>query len=137
MIYTTQDVVDLAHCGWLEARGDGIAACILVMEVIYSRCLAPGFPKTIHDVIYQRNAFSWTRPDDPEYGLNPQPTDTIYNACLIEAPDILLGTSSDLTRGALYYANEAVTGTGWYRTNIIENPEHPITLQYRHHTFRK
>ena len=139
MAYTQQDVLDLAHCGWMEARGDGLFGCFLVMQVVYNRSLpsAPYFPHSIHGVIYQPNAFSWTRSDDPEHGKNPLPNDQIYAGCLADAPNILAGTNDDPTKGALYYANEAVTGPGWYRINIIENPAHPILLVYGHHTFRK
>lgn len=140
MQYTDQDVKDLSYCGWMEARGDGISGCCLVMQVIVNRANAPKdayFPKTIHGVIYLPNAFSWTRPDDPEHNTQPATNDVMYQACLLDAPEILKGTD-DLTKGALYYANEATTGSGWYRTNIIEKPDlHPITLVYKHHTFRK
>ena len=137
MTYTQQDVTDLSYCGWMEARGEGISGCVLVMQVIFNRTTSLYFPHTIHGVIYQPNAFSWTRTDDPEYGKQPDPKDPIYVACLADATNILSGTNDDLTKGALYYANEAITGSGWYRTHIIENPAHPITLVYGHHTFRK
>lgn len=136
MAYSTQDVHDIAYCGWMEARGEGISGCMLVMQTIFNRFMAPGFPKTIHDVIYQHNAFSWTRPDDAEYGKQPSATDPVYVACLADAPNILSGTNDDLTKGATYYANEAIIGAGWYRTHIIENPAHPVTFRYGHHTFR-
>ncbi len=137
MIYTDQDIKDLAYAAWMEARGEGISGCVLVMQVIYNRVCSKGFPKTIHDVIYQPNAFSWTRLDDPEHGKLPDSNDPIYIACLQDAPNILIGTNDDLTKGALFYANEAVIGPGWYRTHIIDSPDHPITLVYGHHTFRR
>lgn len=137
MSYTQQDVEDMAYCGWMEARGEGISGCVLVMQVVYNRVGKPGFPHTIHTVIYEPNAFSWTRPDDPEHGRRPLDGDQVYIACLADAPNILVGTNDDLTKGALFYANEAITGPGWYRTNIIENPAHPITITYGHHTFRR
>ena len=136
MNYTAQDVKDLAYCAWMEARGEGISGCVLIMQVIYNRVQHANFPKTIHTVIYQPNAFSWTRSDDPEYGKQPPDGDAVYAACLADAPNILVGTNDDLTKGAVYYANEAVTGSGWYRTHIINDPTHPVTFVYGHHTFR-
>lgn len=136
MAFSQQDVEDLAYCAWQEARGEGISGCYLVMQVVYNRTFAKYFPHNIHDVIYQKDAFSWTLPTDPEYGKRPLDNDPIYVACLADAPNILCGTNDDLTKGALYYANESITGPGWYRTNIIENPEHPVTLVYGRHTFR-
>lgn len=137
MTYSPEDVNCLAYCGWMEARGDGLFPCFAVMCVIYNRVLAPDFPKTVNAVVYQRDAFSWTIPGNPEYGLQPAHGDPIYTACLADAPTILCGTNDDPTKGALFYANEAVTGPGWYRTHIIENPTHPILVVIGHHTFRK
>lgn len=138
MIYSQSDVLDISYCGWMEDRSDGISGCFLVMQVVYNRCFAQYFPHTIHGVVYQPGAFSWTLPSDPEHGKQPAADDPIYLACLADAPNILSGTNADLTKGSLYYANETEVGEGWYRKNIINKSDlHPVTLVYGKLTYRK
>ncbi len=130
------DVQDLACCGWMEARSDGISGCVAVMHVVMNRVHSLGFPKTVHDVVYQPNAFSWTRLDNPEYGLEPPPNDPVWQACLIDAPNVL-EDADDPTGGACYYANEKnIDSGGWYQRHIINSLEHPVTVVLGHHTFR-
>jgi len=130
---STQDERDLAKCGWMEDR-KGVGFAYGVMHVVMNRVHSPDFPNTIPGVIYQKNAFSWTRPDDPQYGL--QPSGPVYDACLLVAPYIIDG-DDDPTLGALYYANEKhITPNGWYQKNIIENPAHPVLAVIGSHTFR-
>jgi len=131
---STQDERDLAKCGWLEDR-KGVGFAYGIMHVVMNRVHSPDFPNTIHSVIYQRNAFSWTRPDDPQYGL--EPSGPIYEACLEVAPFVIAG-DDDPTDGALYYANERhISPTGWYTVNIVNSPSHPVTVVIGGHTFRK
>jgi N-acetylmuramoyl-L-alanine amidase len=131
---SNQDELDLAKCGWLEARNGGVGSCYCVMHVVMNRVKSPDFPNTIHAVIYGKNQFSWTRPDDPQYGL--EPSGLIYDACLQIAPFVIAG-DSDPTNGSLYYSNEKyITPGGWYEKNIIKNPAHPILIVIGSHTFR-
>lgn len=120
----------LAYCGWMEDRGEGVGGCYDVMHVVMNRVKSPGFPKTIHDVVYEANAFSWTRPDDPEYGKTPAIDDTIYYAALYAAHNVLL-RDSDPTGGALYYANLMnIQPGGWFDRNIVQRPDlHPPTIR--------
>lgn len=138
MQYDQNDVHNLALVAWKEARNGGISSCYYVMHVICNRVAAPGFPKTIHDVIFQKNAFSsMTVPSDPEFSLQPPAQDPIWLACLVDAPNVLSG-DDDPTKGALYYANEAnIQFNGWYARNIIGRPDlHPVTVVYGQHTYR-
>lgn len=132
----TQDELDLAKCGWMEDR-KGIGFSFGIMCVIMNRVKSPDFPNTIHAVIYGKNQFSWTRPDDPQYSL--QPSGPIYQACLELAPKIIAGGIDDPTDGAVYYANEKyITPNGWYKKNIIDRPDlHPVTVIIGGHTFRR
>lgn len=124
----------LAKCGWMEDR-KGVGFGYGIMHVVMNRVQSPSFPGTIYNVVYQKNAFSWTRPDDPQYGL--EPSGPIYDALLLAAPLVIAG-DSDPTYGALYYANEKhIISNGWYKRNIIDKPiEHPITVVIGAHTFR-
>lgn len=140
MDYTQSDVDNMALCAWKEARGEGLYGCFLVMQVIYNRSRKIGaFPPNVHDVIYQRNAFtSMSVPSDPEYNIAPETPQELelYHDLQLDAPNILVGTNDDPTKGAVFYANEDTETSGWYYENVIKNPAHPITLVYKHHTFR-
>lgn len=133
---TEQDIYDLAKCGYMEARADGVGACFAVMCVVMNRVRSPEFPNTVHDVIYQKNAFSWTRTDDLQYGREPKESEAIWQACKYAAKNVLEG-AADATKGALFYANEVnVASSGWYYSNIIKSDKHPITCVLGRHTFR-
>jgi|SRR5579863_1507704 len=136
MTYDQTDVQNMALCAWKESRGDGIGACYAQMHVVMNRVKAPDFPKTVHDVIYQKNAFtSMSVPTDPEYNLVPPADDAVWQACLTDAPNVL-GGDDDPTGGAVWYSNEKNVTSGWYKDNI-ETAAHPITVVIGHHTFRK
>jgi N-acetylmuramoyl-L-alanine amidase len=129
---------ELAFCGWMEDAGEGVGFCYNVMHVVTNRVKSPDFPNTIHDVIYQKNAFSWTRSDDPQYGKKPQDGDQTYEACLYAAPSVIAG-DSDPTSGACYYANLSVTPKdSWFWRNIVDKPDlHPVIGKFGKHTFFK
>lgn len=136
MPYSEADIQLLAKCMWLEARGEGIDGMYAVGHCVANRIGAPGFPKTWSEVILSPNQFSWTRPDDPQYGKVPPSGDPIFQMCLEDAEFILAG-DPDITRGAKYYANELEVGPdSWYRKHIIDSPDHPVTTIVGKHTFR-
>ena len=138
MTYDQDDVNSLALVAWKEARSERTVGMRGVMHVVVNRVSAVGFPKTIHDVIYQKNAFSsMTLIGDPEFNLQLAADDSFYAYCLQTAPQILNGTDPDNTFGAVWYANEANVTSGWYKTNIIDNPAHPVTAVIGRQTFRK
>jgi spore germination cell wall hydrolase CwlJ-like protein len=50
----------LARNIYYEARGESIAGQYAVAEVTMNRKSSPHYPKTVCDVVYQKDAFSWT-----------------------------------------------------------------------------
>lgn len=128
----------LAYCGWMEDRGEGVGGCYLVMHCVMNRVKSKEFPNTIREVVFQKNAFSWTRPDNPEHGKQVPFDDPTYLACLEDAQYVIFG-DDDPTRGALYYANQkTMTPNGWFFRNIVMKPtEHPLTLLAGAHAFYK
>ena len=132
------DLDSLCLVAWKEARGDGDDAMRAVMHVIINRVLSAGFPKTLHDVIYQRNAFSsMTVPSDPEYNLQPHAGDPQYAYCETISNGVVTDSDVDLTCGAVYYANEKYITSGWYKKVIIDSGQHPVTVIIGKQTFRK
>lgn len=137
MIYDQDDINNLALVTWKESRGEGADGMRAVMHVIVNRVAAPGFPKTIHDVIFQKYAFSsMTVPTDKEFTLQPKSPDSQYDYCVCAAPAVLSGSDPDITKGAVYYSNEDEITSGWYRRVIIDSGRFPITVKIGKQTFR-
>lgn len=135
MEYNDHDLHSMALCMWKEARGEGMLGMRAVAHVIKNRVGAEGFPKTLHDVIYQKNAFtSMSVPADPEFNLIPPPGDVQFASCMTLAPLVLNESDIDLTDGARYYENAATATSGWFG-RVIAGPdglgteEHPYTGQ--------
>jgi N-acetylmuramoyl-L-alanine amidase len=139
MNYDNDDIHSLALVTWKEARGEGAEGCRAVMHVIVNRVSSVGFPRTLHDVIYQKNAFtSMSVSNDPEFNLQPKETDSIYMSCQALALLILSGKDEDITHGAHYYANLKNTTSGWFFNHIVnDHINHPVTAVIGHHTFFK
>lgn len=131
MQFDQTDVDNSALCAWKEARGEGQAGMRAVLHVIFNRAGAEGFPKTIHDVIYQKNAFtSMSVSTDPEFNLEPAAADPQMSFCMLTAPQVLSGVDVDLTGGAHFYLAPAEATSGWFFRNVVQDPEnHPFTVQ--------
>ena len=56
----------LARNVYYEARGEPTAGQYAVAEVTMNRKASPHYPKTVCEVVYQREAFSWTELGAPE-----------------------------------------------------------------------
>ena len=56
----------LARNVYYEARGESAAGQYAVAEVTMNRKASPFYPKTVCEVVYQREAFSWTDSKDLE-----------------------------------------------------------------------
>src|SRR5215216_67634 len=50
----------LARNVYYEARGESLAGQYAVAEVTMNRQASFGYPKTVCEVVYQKDAFSWT-----------------------------------------------------------------------------
>lgn len=122
----------LALTIYREARGEGEAGMTAVGHVIANRCFQWG--RTWHDAITSRNQFSsMSVAGDSQTVVWPPVNDPVFEI----AENVYVGFSKDNTGGALYYANEGAISSDWYRKEIIENPEHPVTVVIGKQTFRK
>lgn len=136
--YDADDLSALMLVIWREARGEGQDGMRAVAHVIKNRVLSAGFPKTIHGVIFQKNAFtSMTVLGDPEFNLQPEANDPQYTFCKVIAPEVLSGSDEDNTYGAVYYADEKKVTSGWYKKEIIDSGNYPITAVIGRQIFRK
>lgn len=143
MEFTQDDIKDLADCAWYEARGEPDGGMELVMWCVRNRIGAIGFPKTLHAVVYQKGAFSWTDPTNPEHALKPAPEDPQYALALQLAPQVLAADESESKCPARYYANlETMDKGGWFERYISGPdgngmPDHPLVLKFGKHWFYK
>ena len=146
MAFDESDIRSAALCAWKEARGEGNDGMCAVLHVLNNRTAAPGFAKTLHDVIYGKNQFtSMSVPSDPEFNLEPGADDESFGAALKMATEMFAVNalppgsipSTDPTRGAHYYANlHEIDSDGWfYKDIVLESHFHPVTAQIGKHTF--
>lgn len=124
------DLHNAALCAWKEARGDKDEGMRAVLHIIKNRAGALGFAATVHDVIYGKNQFtSMSVSSDPEFNLEPWPSDVQWLYCQSVAPTVFDGTDEDLTLGAHYYCNPKTENSGWFERNIIKAAElHPFLV---------
>ena len=126
--YDQDDLESVELCAWKEARGDGEEAMRAVMHVECNRVGAVGFADNIHDVVYGKNQFSsMSVPSDPQFNLEPKYGNQEFEYCVSVSESILLGEDPDPTDGALYYCNPEFEDSGWFKDNIIDQPDlHPV-----------
>ena len=125
----------LAGCAWLEAESEGAGGCYEVMHTVMNRVHSPDFPNTVSGVIFQPNAFSWTRPTDPRHNAEPKPGDPVYAVCVYQAP-FVLARDDDPTRGAVFYENpKTATPGGWFERHIKNSPDYEMCATSKHHIF--
>ncbi|MHB8503430.1 MAG: cell wall hydrolase [Candidatus Acidiferrales bacterium] len=129
--YDLADAHSCSLCAWKEARGDGNMAMRAVLHVIANRVGAPGFGKTVHDVVYGKNQFSsMSIPSDPEFNLAPANDDVQFAYCSGLVDAVLQGTDEDITNGARYYDNPKTAASGWFKRVIVDQPAiHPLVYE--------
>lgn len=141
MEYEQNDLDNAALCVWKEARGEQDAGMQAVAHVIFNRIGFVGFPHTLHDVVYQKNAFtSMSVASDPEYSLMPHPNDEEYAYASAIVSAVAEGIDHDPTRGAHYYANLKNVSSGWFERVISGAdgkgaPGHPLTVTIGRQSF--
>ena len=100
------DIENMARVVHGEARGESYEGQVAVAAVIFNRVKDKGFPSTINNVIFQRNAF--TAVHDGQYNLTP--SSAAYKA----VKDAWLGW--DPTNGSTYYYNPTIATSQWIFT---------------------
>jgi N-acetylmuramoyl-L-alanine amidase len=104
-----QEIEAMAHVVYGEARGESYQGKVAVAAVILNRVDSDDFPDSVHDVIFQRNAF--TAVNDGQYNL--QPNDAAYHA----VKDAMLGW--DPSYGSVYYYNPKLATDQWIFTRTV------------------
>lgn len=107
--YTQSDWDTLAQVVYGEARGESYDGQVAVAAVVLNRLESSDFPDTVHDVVFQKNAFTCV--SDGQFYLSPNRT--AYQAAL----EAMQG--ADPTDGCLYYWNPATATSRWIWTREV------------------
>jgi len=88
----------LARNVYYEARGESMAGQYAVAEVTMNRKASLGYPKTVCEVVYQKDAFSWTGVD----GLDA-PAGQSWQRAIKVAQDVYYGRRPAELHGVTHY----------------------------------
>lgn len=98
--------------------------------VIWNRHIKWG--ETLEGVILGKNQFTSMANGPRDIPEN----DPVADDARSIANQILAGTVSDITNGALYYANLAIADSPWFEDHIVKDTvNHPLSAKILHHTF--
>ncbi|MEA3194221.1 MAG: N-acetylmuramoyl-L-alanine amidase [Betaproteobacteria bacterium] len=97
----------LARNVYYEARGESLAGQYAVAEVTMNRKASRSYPKTVCEVVYQKDAFSWT-------GMTTldMPAGEAWGRAIRVAQDVYYGRRRPELRGALHY-HATYVQPGW------------------------
>ncbi len=117
-----EELVLLARIIHAEARGESFEGKVAVGAVILNRINSPHFPKTIPDVILQKNnrVYQFSPVGDGSFNLEPD------EPSLEAAKQALSG--KDPTGGALFFYNPDISADQWIRTL-------PVVTRIGNHVF--
>lgn len=108
--FSREDLYLLARAIYAEARGESFTGQVAVGAVILNRLESPDFPKSIREVIMQRNKSTYQFSPVADGSINLEPDKTAINA----AAQALLGW--DPTNGALFFYNPHIASDKWIKT---------------------
>ncbi len=105
-----EELMLLAKIIHAEARGESFEGKVAVGAVVLNRIESPHFPKTISEVIFQKNNRVYQFSPVADGSFNLEPDETSLEAAL----QALSG--KDPTGGALFFYNPELSSDRWIRT---------------------
>ncbi|AQS59484.1 cell wall hydrolase [Desulforamulus ferrireducens] len=105
-----EDIMLLARLIHAEARGESFEGKVAVGAVIINRLASPDFPKSIREVILEKNSRVYQFTPVQDGSINLEPDEDSIKAAL----EALMGR--DPTDGALFFYNPKVAEDQWIRT---------------------
>lgn len=117
-----EEIKLLAKLIHAEARGESFEGKVAVGAVIINRLDSPEFPKSIREVIMQKNNRVYQFSPVQDGSINLEPDEDSMKAAL----DALMG--QDPTGGALFFYNPVVAKDKWIKTL-------PVVTQIGNHVF--
>jgi N-acetylmuramoyl-L-alanine amidase len=116
------ELVLLARLIYAEARGESFEGQVAVGAVILNRLRSPHFPKTISEVILQKNNRVYQFSPVEDGSINLEPDEKAFRA----AEQALAG--KDPTGGALFFYNPDISKDTWIQTL-------PVVTKIGNHVF--
>lgn len=104
--FTQEDLALLARIIHAEARGESFQGKVAVGAVVLNRMKSPYFPKSLDEVIYQRNQFTPVQ----DGSINLEPDEQSIKAALAAL------RGEDPTKGALFFYNPRISSDRWITT---------------------
>ncbi|MCL6478270.1 MAG: cell wall hydrolase [Peptococcaceae bacterium] len=120
--FTREDVMLLARAIYAEARGESFTGQVAVGAVVLNRMESRDFPRTIRDVIMQRQSGTYQFSPVKDGSINLEPDETAICAA------IQAMAGHDPTNGALYFYNPETASDCWIKTL-------PIVARIGNHVF--
>ncbi|SHK89074.1 cell wall hydrolase [Desulforamulus aeronauticus] len=117
-----EDIILLAKLIHAEARGETFEGKVAVGAVILNRIASPDFPKSIREVIMEKNSRVYQFTPVQDGTINLKPDEESMKAAL----EALMG--QDPTKGALFFYNPVVAEDQWIRTL-------PVVTRIGNHVF--
>lgn len=108
--FTREDIMLLARAIYAEARGETFTGQVAVGAVILNRLESREFPKTVREVIMQRQSGTYQFSPVEDGSINLEPDDIAICAAI----QAIAG--HDPTNGALYFYNPETASDQWIRT---------------------
>lgn len=105
-----EELMLLARLIHAEARGESFEGQVAVGAVILNRLANPHFPKTIREIIYQRNNRVYQFSPVGDGSIKLEPNEKAVQAA-VQALD-----GKDPTGGALFFYNPDISSDKWIRT---------------------
>lgn len=102
--FHARNVDCLARNVYYEARGESLAGQYAVAEVTMNRKASLGYPKTVCEVVFQKDAFSWTAMRSLD-----EPSGEAWQRALKVAQDVYYGSRPTGLHGATHYHATYVT----------------------------
>jgi len=98
----------LARNVYYEARGEPAAGQYAVAEVTMNRKSSPRYPKTVCEVVYQKEAFSWT-----ELGVLDLPAGDAWLRAVHVAEDVYYGRRPPMLQGNVTHFHATYVRPDW------------------------
>lgn len=105
-----EEIMLLARLIHAEARGESFEGQVAVGAVILNRLASPHFPKTIHDVVFQKNKRVYQFSPVGDGSINLEPDERAVRAAMQAM------SGEDPSNGALFFYNPDISSDKWIRT---------------------
>ncbi len=105
-----EEIMLLAKLIHAEARGESFEGQVAVGAVVLNRIASPHFPKTVHDVVFQKSKRVYQFSPVGDGSINLEPDEKAVQAALQAV------SGEDPSNGALFFYNPDISSDKWIRT---------------------